>query len=640
MLPPPYRRDIEGLRAIAVLTVMGFHAFPDWIHGGFIGVDIFFVISGYLISYQIFTGLLNNNFSVLDFYERRIRRIFPALITVLIASLTMGWFFLLPDEFSALARNILAGATFTSNFLLWNEAGYFDVAAISKPLLHLWSLGIEEQFYILWPLVLLIIKKKCLSIQKTLIWIIVFSFLSNIFLIFFNPIADFYSPISRFWELLIGAAISWIHIQRSNSQWPSIKISNWLSVVASTFLALGLFAINKDSLFPGFWAIIPVTASAFFIISGPNALINSRILSCQFLVGIGLISYPLYLWHWILLSFMQLIEENAWAVFELRLGALLLSLILAILTYFVIEKPLRHGTHLRLKVHLLLLGMGVMISLALWTILSHGFPLRSMGKLNIQYSGDIGHVEFDRYLEANFYPCLPISVREGSSNTGGQSKRCFQSKQGEAPQIAIIGDSHAEALFIGIAEAITEKNIVYYNRDALPLIENSEYRSSFDYVLNSPNIDTVILAAYWTMRLKQNHLQFEAALANTIEKLQEQGKRVILVDDVPAFLFSPKRCKYAGMVGGSVCSQSRIVHDVKKLLYAGAFNNLKNKFPNTMRIDPSIYFCDAETCAMNINGKLLYRDTHHLNIHGSQYLGLKLFNSEGEPLPTIERGKL
>ena len=135
MLSSPYRRDIDGLRAIAVLSVVGFHAFPDWVHGGFIGVDIFFVISGYLISYQIFTGLLNNNFSVLDFYERRIRRIFPALITVLFASLTMGWFFLLPDEFSALARNALAGATFSSNFFLWSEADYFDVVLINMKLL-------------------------------------------------------------------------------------------------------------------------------------------------------------------------------------------------------------------------------------------------------------------------------------------------------------------------------------------------------------------------------------------------------------------------------------------------------------------------------------------------------------------------
>ena len=134
------------------------------------------------------------------------------------------------------------------------------------------------------------------------------------------------------------------------------------------------------------------------------------------------------------------------------------------------------------------------------------------------------------------------------------------------------------------------------------------------------------------MRLKQNHLQFEAALANTIQKLQEQGKRVILFDDVPAFLFSPKRGKYSGMIGGSVCAQSRIVHDVKKFLYDRTFINLKNKFPDTVRIDPSIYFCDTELCAMNINGQLLYRDTHHLNIYGSQYLGLKLFDSKGEPL--------
>lgn len=635
---PHYRPDIDGLRAIAVLSVLGFHAFPDWIHGGFIGVDIFFVISGYLISYQIFLGLKSNNFSILNFYIRRIRRIFPALITVLLSSYILGWFFLLPQEFISLAKNILAGTTFTSNFLLWSEAGYFDVAAISKPLLHLWSLGIEEQFYIVWPLFLIFSKYYAIDIKKGTVWILTLSFLLNIALVVNSPVADFYFPLSRFWELLAGALISWFMVYESNFSTPSSKAANWISFGALVIVILGLCTINKSSLFPGFFALIPVLAASLFIIAGPDALVNRQLLSRKLFVWIGLISYPLYLWHWVLLSFMQLVEENAWAVFELRLVVALISFPLAYFTYKIVEKPLRNGANLKIKVALLLASMGFLSILSLVTIANHGFPQRNMGKLTVLNSGDIGHEEFDRYLRVNFYPCIPETIREGSSDVDGGFKRCFQSKKGADPQIAIMGDSHAEAIFIGIAEAASQRNIVYYNRDGLPLISNKQYQSSFDYVLNSPNIDTVILTSYWTMRIKQN-LKFEEQLADTIAALLKHGKRVILLDDVPAFLFSPKRCKYLGMVGGTTCSQSRTLHDVKKLLYSGAFDNITRHYSSVTRIDLSRYFCDDESCFMNRNDKLLYRDTHHLNIYGSQFLGLKLFDAMGNIKPTEPKSK-
>jgi peptidoglycan/LPS O-acetylase OafA/YrhL len=204
---PKYRPDIDGLRAIAVLSVVGFHAFG--IQAGFIGVDIFFVISGYLISSIIFGDLQQNQLSILDFYRRRIKRIFPALLTVLLFCFALGWLTLLADEFTALNKHIAAGLAFVSNLVLLGESGYFDSASHNKILLHLWSLGIEEQFYIFWPLLLLIFWRLRLKLDMLLWGLLPCSFLLNIALIHNYPSATFYLPITRFWELLIGAALAY-----------------------------------------------------------------------------------------------------------------------------------------------------------------------------------------------------------------------------------------------------------------------------------------------------------------------------------------------------------------------------------------------------------------------------------------------
>jgi peptidoglycan/LPS O-acetylase OafA/YrhL len=205
---PKYRPDVDGLRAIAVLSVVGFHAFPEWIRGGFIGVDIFFVISGFLISTIIFNSLHRSSFSFTEFYSRRITRIFPALILVLVFSFILGWHVLLADEFKQLGKQIAGGAAFISNFILWRESGYFDNTAETKPLLHLWSLGIEEQFYFVWPLLLWAAFKFRFNLMAMALSIAGISFLLNVLNITKDPVATFYLPQTRFWELMIGALLS------------------------------------------------------------------------------------------------------------------------------------------------------------------------------------------------------------------------------------------------------------------------------------------------------------------------------------------------------------------------------------------------------------------------------------------------
>jgi len=372
---PKYRPDIDGLRAIAVLAVVVFHAFPDWLKGGFIGVDVFFVISGYLISTIIYENLERGTFSFSEFYARRIKRIFPALILVLIACLSFGWFVLFADEYEQLGKHIGAGAGFISNIVLWNEAGYFDNTADTKPLLHLWSLGIEEQFYIIWPLLLWFSWKRKLNLLTITIIFALTSFTLNLMTITQNPVATFYSPLTRFWELLCGSLLAWVTLYKKNTFLnlrnkinsylngekkgaDSKAVSNVLSIFGLLLLAYGFWRINKELSFPGQWALIPVIGTFLLITAGSKAFINRIILSNKVAVWFGLISFPLYLWHWPLLSFARIVEGDV-PILNIRITAVVLSILLAWVTYKFVEHPIRIGKHSKVKVTVLVMLMAI-----------------------------------------------------------------------------------------------------------------------------------------------------------------------------------------------------------------------------------------------------------------------------------------
>jgi len=356
-----YRKDLDGIRAIAVISVIIYHYYPKMMPGGFTGVDIFFVISGYLISSLIFDALKTNSFSVFDFYARRIRRIFPSLITVLLACLAIGFLFLLPIEFKQLGKHIAAGAGFISNFILWKESGYFDNSSDTKPLLHLWSLGIEEQFYILIPVLLWGFWKLKINITFAILFLFLISFFLNIANIHQNPIATFYIPFTRFWELLAGcllALLSQYNNQKITSfqKYLEINMGHWISIVGIICILYGFFAIHPKSGFPGMWALIPVVGTVLIIFAGPSSCINRYLLSNKSLVWLGVISYPLYLWHWPLLSFAKILY-GASIDRGIRLVLILASIVLAWLTYKIIERPLRFGSFQKIKTYLLILIM-------------------------------------------------------------------------------------------------------------------------------------------------------------------------------------------------------------------------------------------------------------------------------------------
>lgn len=362
LLHPEYRPDIDGLRAVAVLAVVIFHAFPSSLKGGFIGVDIFFVISGFLISTIIYKGLQTGTFSFVDFYSRRVRRIFPALLVVISATFAFGFFILSADEFSRLGKLVAAGIGFIANLVLWSEAGYFDAETATKPLLHLWSLGIEEQFYVIWPLLLLFAWKRKFKLLAVISIVLLLSFIINILGIRNDPVATFYSPLTRIWELLFGSLLAWVMVFRKESftylnSEMNIYLSsmnfitktryerlfpNFLSTTGIILFLIGFLKISEESYFPGFWALIPTFGTVLIIMAGTEAWINKKILSNKVAVWFGLISYPLYLWHWPLLSYGRIFYDKT-PPSGFRWVAILLSILLAWLTVKYIEKPLRYS---------------------------------------------------------------------------------------------------------------------------------------------------------------------------------------------------------------------------------------------------------------------------------------------------------
>ncbi len=346
-----YRPDIDGLRATAILPVVLYHAFPSLMPGGFAGVDIFFVIYGFLISGIIFKSLLNEKFSYAEFYGRRIRPIFTALAVVLAVVLIAGWFSALPIDYQQRGKHAAAGAGFVSNFAFWRESGYFDAPEM-KPLLHLWSLGIEEQYYIGWPLLLALLWRRARRpLFSVMAGIAVLSFVVNVWEVRRAPTTAFYFPFTRSWELLCGSLLAYVSlfgggiVVHSGRRQPGERISNVLSMAGAAFITSAFVLLNEGRAFPGWWAVLPTAGATLLIAAGPHAWINRTILSHPSMVLVGAISYPLYLWHWPLLSFHNLLGLE-WSTEQLRLLKLALmtaSFVAAYLTYRWVEMPIRRS---------------------------------------------------------------------------------------------------------------------------------------------------------------------------------------------------------------------------------------------------------------------------------------------------------
>lgn len=658
-----YRSDIDGLRAIAVLLVVAYHAFPTTIRGGFIGVDIFFIISGFLISSLIFEKIRQGNFSFIDFYARRIKRIFPSLIVVLIVCLIAGWFSLLHDEFKQLGKHVTGATEFISNFLLWKESGYFDNSAETKPLLHLWSLGIEEQFYFIWPLLLWITWRSNFNWLMVCILVAVTSFVLNIKMIHSHAIATFYSPQTRFWELVIGSSLAYLTLYKrselcqsrykfidrfflaKDKQLAKPGVYFWCniqSILGVVFIISGVLLITKDNYFPGFWALFPVFGATLVISSGSQAWINRNILSSRVLVWFGLISFPLYLWHYPILSFARIIAGNSLPQL-VRIVAVLISIILAWLTYCLIEKPIRFGQFNKTKIIVLFLLMAVVGFFGFLIDKNNGYENRPIAKKALGFVYESNPLGYSSCHDKSLTDLLH----------GEKLEQCLIESKADS---IILGDSHAEDKFFGIVKNDVSKHWMLISNSSCPPtygvnVEVGQFKGcaeKFSAILNwlidKPEIKTVALSYYGnyflTTDYAADHLKnnigpktfkissldanqsrtemFEQGLDNTIKRLQQAKKQVIIFIDVPELPFFPKDC-YRNPY--NKCSLTRKEVDLRQQELRSMIAKLQNNNPGLLVFDPIKLYCKNELCRFFDKNKILYRDSHHLSLKGSEAYG-------------------
>lgn len=622
-----YRADIDGLRAVAVASVVLFHAFPQWISGGFIGVDIFFVISGFLISGHIFKDLHEGRFSFANFYAKRVVRIFPALIVVLLSTWCASWYLLFNDELKQLGNHLSRATVFLSNFLLWHESGYFDNAAETKVLLHLWSLAIEEQFYIVWPVTLCVVWRWPHVRWWVMLCISVTSFATNVWWSSRDMTQDFYSPLTRFWELTLGALLAYRPYTKGFQNF-TFQQAHMASVLGSVVLVIGLGVIDQSKVFPGYWAVLPVLASVLLLGAGPCSVLNQRVLSHPWMVQLGAISYPLYLWHWPIFSITRVVQGEQASVIA-RLLMVGMSVCLAWVTYRWIEEPIRFQIKHAYKTGLLTLGMVCVGVLGYATYKADGFPQREvMNVERVRNQGDIGHDVFHQYFQNHFEACSETRIAATAGRWHGMV-RCFQSHKSTQFDVALVGDSHAEHLFIGLAQSMPDKNVVFYSKPSMPLIRDDEFATVFDVVMQPNNYGTVVLMANWAPKVKKGALsQFEQDLDHTVGRLLAAGKKVYVLSDVPQFAFDPQKCKYQRPLSGEVkCEMSRQEAQQQLDTYWGAVMQVQKKHPSLRVMNLTDLFCTSETCEMAKQGVLHYRDNNHLNISGSQYLGFRIFEN-------------
>jgi peptidoglycan/LPS O-acetylase OafA/YrhL len=513
-----YRSDIDGLRAIAVMLVVNFHGFPDAMPGGFIGVDIFFVISGFLITGIIARELGNRRFSLITFYNRRIRRIFPALIVVLCAVLVLGWLWMLPAPYAALSRDVAASAAFAANIALLLQSGYFDIESAKKPLLHLWSLGIEEQFYLFWPLILMLAARLRLSLVGVAATIGVASFVLNVVLIGSDPVETFYLPFTRAWELLVGAvlACAWHRIDQGEAA------SNRRAVAGLVLIAVALASLNVHRAFPGWWALLPVAGGAL-LLSAPAAWINRVWLSSLPMVWIGLISYPLYLWHWPLLVMFAIIKFEPLTLIDREL-ILLAGALLAWGTYYFIERPFRFGRPGPYKAASLAGAMALVAIAGVVVFQGRGFDFRLPGEIRAMADVPVQTAQW------RVHQCLLDLSHETEF-----AADCID--RDRRPLVFVWGDSTAGALMPGLLKAEEKRGfgIAQFTASSCVPIINIEIPSAPGCRENNDRVlmlaaklqpDIVLLHGTWEK-------YFDHA-AETVAALKQRTQaRVVVLGPVP-----------------------------------------------------------------------------------------------------------
>jgi peptidoglycan/LPS O-acetylase OafA/YrhL len=634
-----YRREVDGLRALAVLPVILFHAGFETFSGGFVGVDVFFVISGYLITAVILTEIEKGKFSIINFYERRARRILPALFLVMIVSIPFSWLLLTPSEFVDFSKSLVATSVFGSNIYFWRGSGYFATAAELKPLLHTWSLALEEQFYLLFPFVLVFFWKLGKRfLFAGLFFLLVCSLVASQWFTRSNPMASFYLLPTRGWELLIGAFAA-IILTKTSRREPRVivgEVGGWLGVA---FVVSPVFLYDVSTPFPGLYALLPCLGAVLIIMFASQQNSVGVFLGNRAFVGIGLISYSAYLWHQPLFAFARHASsgESGSVLFA---ALFILAFLLGYLSWRFVEAPFRQNSRFK-RVHIFGLA------------LTCGTFLCGVG-----FFGQI----------MDGFSTKPRGIQMAESKLTDQN-------------FIVLGDSHGAHLVPGLESVTTGIVENFTSGGCIPLRNVDRYDSRFapgecvtkmnswiDQIINGNPQAVIVLSSMGPVYLdgttfkgkdparvtglgvvlvtdttiSDRYQIFEIGLRQTLSELSTlSNSTVIFALDVPE-LGIDDGCSRASkeirvgkfvirdliaFVDQTDCYVLRKEYDLRVASYKELVTDVLADFPDVKLFDPTSFFCDVKVCGgYNSTFGFLYQDVDHLSVAGSRFYAVNLVN--------------
>jgi peptidoglycan/LPS O-acetylase OafA/YrhL len=632
-----YRADIDGLRALAILPVVLFHFHVPYFTGGFVGVDIFFVISGYLITSLVAGEMAQGTFSLVRFYVRRIRRIFPALLAMLAVVTAAACFFLFPADLVRYARSLCATAFFGANFEFWQEAGYFDVSADQKPLLHLWSIAVEEQFYLMFPALLLLIGNRRRLRLVGVIAILVASLGFSVWAALHAQAAGFYLLPSRAWELMLGAALALDAVSPIRNR----VLREAAGALGLALIGYAIFSLSPETPFLGVYGLLPCVGTALVIHAGRGeATLTRHVLALEPLVFVGLISYSLYLWHWPIFVLAKYFLFRDLSLGE-RCLLIAASFIVAILSWRFVEQPLRRPVHRRLLLPAAATAMAAVYSVGAWAVASDGLPQRLSSKLQHILAEQDDH-------EPRIDHCFALTANDVKNG-----RLCTIGAAMGSPSFVLWGDSHADAILpavAAIARGAGRAGLFAGGASCVPLLGVATpmatckpFNDAVEKVVLGANINEVILEARWAKYADgatygdeprghvvitdaqsqqppppDNHAVFERGLERTVRALTAAGKKVVLVASVPEIGWPvPAVLARRALAGDDLdLSPSMDTYLQRQRFVLKAFAQMQKLYGVTV-VYPHEALCTSGRCAVALNGIPLYRDEHHLSVYGA-----------------------
>jgi len=646
-----YRPEIDGLRALAVVPVILFHAGFELFSGGFVGVDVFFVISGYLITTILIEDIENKRFSIVNFYERRARRILPALFFVILVCLPFAWMWMSPSQMKDFSQSLVAVSLFASNILFWRESGYFAATSEEKPLLHTWSLAVEEQYYLLFPIFLIFAWR---SGKNRVFWMIVVMAAISLLLSEWGwrnkATANFYLAPTRAWELFAGSIAAFTVQKRG------VQKNDLLALIGFAAIIFSIFFYDETTPFPSVYALVPVLGVVLLVLYADKDTLAAKVLSTKGLVGVGLISYSAYLWHQPLFAFARISSANTFSS-GVYFSLSILSLILAYFSWNYIEKPFRQP-----KVERSTIFKSSIASLTLLSFL--GF----YGHLNDGYK--------NRYTLDDLHLLMPKKGDTSGCHNGLESvdilsgKRCIvRSADDDTIDIAVIGDSHASAITDALKSELSSTKrgfFAFYGSWCAPLINFAtdtmgkngcidEINAAYNQVLNDENIRNVVLHAEWanyhignrwndnnraayvfnengvldfhSATISENLTELEKAIAFTFEALFKSNKNVLVVLAVPEFDFDVPDTLNPNLP--FVNSDNLVITIDEYRKRSGIVNEILARYSSKFGFEtyyPSEALCNEKYCLSHNDDYAFYTDGNHLSYYGASIIAPHIVN--------------